>query len=145
MSNLNPENNIIQENTKNDDTLPNLISNGSELETFSNVQSTEPITFNSNNIPPPTTTTPLDISPLQLLWQTNQLNPLNIPNNFQSMPFAAVPNPIVKQRPVIPGYLEIISDTDVTPCQCLFHSNISPPISLIISNQPSIETNPPTV
>lgn len=145
MSNLNPENNIIQENTKNDDTLPNLISNGSELETFSNVQSTEPITFNFNNIPPPTTTTPLDISPLQLLWQTNQLNPLNIPNNFQSMPFAAVPNPIVKQRPVIPGYLEIISDTDVTPCQCLFHSNISPPISLIISNQPSIETNPPTV
>lgn len=145
MSNLNPENNIIQENTKNDDTLPNLISNASELETFSNVQSTEPITFNFNNIPPPTTTTPLDISPLQLLWQTNQLNPLNIPNNFQSMPFTAVPNPIVKQRPVIPGYLEIISDTDVTPCQCLFHSNISPPISLIISNQPSIETNPPTV
>lgn len=145
MSNLNPEKNIIQENTKIDDTLPNLFCNGDQLETFSNTQSIESTPFNFNNIPPPTATNPLDINPLQLLWQPNQFNSLNIPNNFQGMTFSAVPNPIVKQKPVIPGYLEIISDTDVTPCQCLFHSNVSPPIPLIISNHPSIEANPPIV
>lgn len=137
MSNLNPNKNIYKNDVESSTIDQHQIDKISEVQTCNNIPATESTTFDFNEIPPPTPPAPVDLNTLQLLWQANQFNPLNLPNNIPTLPFTPIPTPIIKQRPIIPGYLEILTESDTIPCQCLFHSNLVAPISLTISTTQS--------